>query len=384
MKRLVLLVSAIMLVDTTFFTALTPLLPHYADTLGLSKAGAGVLTASFGIGTLVGSIPAGMLAARVGPKPVVLLGLGLLASTSLAFGFGTSVWVLTAARFLQGVGGACTWGGSLSWLAAVAPPERRGELIGTALGAGIGGALLGPALGAAAASIGTKPAFTGVAVIGGAIAAAVVAFPAPRPDVPQTLSALRGRIRERSLVLGMWLVALAAILFGTVSVLAPLRLDGLGFGAAAIGAAFLLSAALEAALSPALGRIADRRGPAPVARGALVASAFVAFAFPWPESAWLVAGLIVLGGLAFGGFWVPGLALLASGADRTGLDQSFAFALMNLAWASGEGLGSLAGGTMGQHLGDAVPYCACAGLCLVTLFAAGLTRAGSPAYSEST
>jgi len=373
-----------MLVDTTFFTALTPLLPHYADTLGLSKTGAGILTASFGVGTLVGAIPAGMLAARVGPKPVVLLGLGILAATSLAFGFGTSVGVLVGARFLQGVGGACTWGGSLSWLASVAPAERRGEVIGTALGAGIGGALLGPALGAAAASVGTKPAFTGVAVVGGAIAAAVAAFPAPRPEVPQRLSALRGRIREPELVLGMWLVALAAILFGTVSVLAPLRLDGLGFGAAAIGAAFLLSAALEAALSPALGRIADRRGAAPVARAALVAAALVAFAFPWPESGLVVAGLVALGGLAFGGFWVPGMAMLATGADRTGLDQSFAFALMNLAWASGEGLGSFAGGTLGQHLGDAVPYCVCAALCLVTLFAAGLTRAGSPAYSEST
>ena len=76
--------------------------------------------------------------------------------------------------------------------------------------------------------------------------------------------------------------------------------------------------------------------------------------------------------------------MLSFGAERTGLDQSFAFALMNLAWASGDGAGSLAGGTLGQHLGDAVPYCGGAALCVVTLVAAGLTRAGSPAYSETT
>jgi MFS family permease len=383
MRRLLLLVSAIMLVDTTFFSALTPLLPHYADDLGLSKTGAGILTAAFGIGTLLGAIPAGALAARVGPKPVILLGLGILSTTSLVFGFGGSVPVLDAARFLQGAGGACTWTGSLAWLVAEAPPERRGELIGTALGAGIGGALLGPALGAAAASLGTRPVFAAVAVTGGAIAAAVVAFPAPRPAVPQSLAALRGRIRDPSLLGGMWLVALAAMLFGAVSVLAPLRLDRLGFGAAAIGGAFLLSAALEAALSPALGRVSDRRGAGPVARAALVASVVVALAFPWPGNAWVVAALVVSGGLAFGGFWVPGLAMLTAGADRTGLDQSFAFALMNLAWASGEGAGSLAGGTLGERFGDAVPYCAAAALCLVTLLAAGLTRAGSPAYSET-
>ena len=373
-----------MLVDTTFFTALTPLLPHYADTLSLSKTGAGILIAAFGAGTLLGAIPAGMLAARVGPKPVILLGLGVLAATSVVFGFGANALLLDGARFLQGAGGACTWTGSLAWLVAEAPAERRGELIGTALGAGIGGSLLGPALGAAAASLGTRPVFGAVPVVAGVIAAAVVAFPASRPMVPQNLSALRGRIRDPALVRGMWLVALAAMLFGTVSVLAPLRLHRLGFGAAAIGAAFLLSAALEGTLSPVLGRVADSRGTAQVARVALVASMVVAFAFPWPQSAWLVAALVVLGGLAFGGFWVPGLAMLSNGADRTGLDQSFAFALMNLAWASGEGAGSFAGGTLGQHFGDAVPYCAAGVLCLVTLLAAGLTRAGSPAYSETT
>src|SRR5438270_4840175 len=158
-RRLLLLVSAIMLVDTLFCAALTPLLPHYADTLGLSKTGAGVLTAAFGVGTLAGSIPAGMLAARTGPKPVALLGLGLLSATSLAFGFAHSIAVLDAARFCQGFGGACTWTGALAWLVSRAPRERRGELIGSALGAGIDGALLRPMVGGAAAFVGSGVVF---------------------------------------------------------------------------------------------------------------------------------------------------------------------------------------------------------------------------------
>ena len=166
MRRLLLLVSTIMLVDTLFYAALTPLLPHYADTLGLTKTGAGVLTAAFGVGTLAGSIPAGMLAARTGPKPVALLGLALLSATSLAFGFGHSIAILDAARFCQGFGGACTWTGALAWLVSRAPRERRGELIGSALGAGIAGALLGPLVGGAAASFGTRPVFGAVAAVG--------------------------------------------------------------------------------------------------------------------------------------------------------------------------------------------------------------------------
>ncbi|MDQ3823490.1 MAG: MFS transporter, partial [Actinomycetota bacterium] len=116
MRRLLVLVSAIMLVDTMFFAALTPLLPHYADELGLSKTGAGVLTAAFGVGTLVGAIPSGLLAARVGVKPTALTGLALLSATSLVFGFGENVLLLDAARFLQGIGAACTWTGALAWL----------------------------------------------------------------------------------------------------------------------------------------------------------------------------------------------------------------------------------------------------------------------------
>src|SRR2546429_4274776 len=184
MRRLLLLVSAIMLVDTLFYAALTPLLPHYADTLGLSKTGAGVLTAAFGVGTLAGSIPAGMLAARTGPKPVVLVGLALLSATSLAFGFAHSIAVLDAARFCQGFGGACTWTGALAWLVSRAPRERRGELIGSALGAGIAGALVGPLVGGAAASFGTGPGFSGVAGVGVAIGGVAPPAPARPPGGP--------------------------------------------------------------------------------------------------------------------------------------------------------------------------------------------------------
>src|SRR3954464_9389505 len=99
-----------------FYAVVAPLLPHYADTLGLSKASAGVLTAAYPAGTLLGSIPAGILAARTSPRTAVLLGLGLLGGSSLVFGFAEHIALLDAARFAQGVGGACSWAGGLAWL----------------------------------------------------------------------------------------------------------------------------------------------------------------------------------------------------------------------------------------------------------------------------
>src|SRR5580765_4162540 len=127
-----------------FFAALTPLLRHYVDELDLGKAGAGVLQAMYPAGALVAGVPSGMAAARFGVKPTVLIGLSLLAVTTVVFGLADSVLTLDIARFLQGVSSAFSWTGGLAWLVAAAPAGRRGQLIGSAFGAAIAGALFGP------------------------------------------------------------------------------------------------------------------------------------------------------------------------------------------------------------------------------------------------
>jgi hypothetical protein len=51
LKRLAVLVGAVVLVDRMFYAALTPLLPHYVHELGLSKSGAGVLAGAYAAGS---------------------------------------------------------------------------------------------------------------------------------------------------------------------------------------------------------------------------------------------------------------------------------------------------------------------------------------------
>jgi MFS family permease len=125
MRRLFWLVAAVVLVDTMFFAAVAPLLPHYSDELDLSKTGAGILTAAYPAGTFVGAIPSGWLATRWGVKQTLLLGLSMLGLSSLGFAFAHTVVLLDTARFIQGVGGACMWSAGMAWLVSATPPERR-------------------------------------------------------------------------------------------------------------------------------------------------------------------------------------------------------------------------------------------------------------------
>src|SRR5436189_5260164 len=191
-----------------FFTALTPLLPHYVDELELGKAGAGLLQAMYPLGALLAAIPGGMAAARFGVKPTVLLGLSLLAATTVAFGLANSVWALDLARFVQGVSSAFSWTGALAWLVAASQPGRRGALIGSAFGAAIAGALFGPVLGAVASFTGTGPAFGGVAVLAFVLAAAAWRTPAATPTSPQPLRMLFQALLIRRIQIPMWLCLL--------------------------------------------------------------------------------------------------------------------------------------------------------------------------------
>jgi predicted MFS family arabinose efflux permease len=367
LRLLFLVASAVVFVDTMFYAAVVPLLPTLTRELHLSKASAGVLTAGYAAGTLVGSIPGGMLAARAGPRTTIYVGLFLMGSSSLAFGFLNDITGLDAARFVQGFGGACTWSGSLAWLIGEVDVGRRGSAIGGALAAGIAGALFGPVIGTLAHALGRAPVFSAVAVVAVALAVAVALLPAPSapPDLGPT--DLWEELRRPAIVLGMWLTALPAVASGVVNVLAPLRLSALGASAIGIGATFLIAAGAEAIVSPAVGRVSDRRGRMFPLRIGLASAAIVLVCFPLSSRVVVVAGMVVLAAVALGSFWAPAMAMLSDAAEASGLSQGYAMALINLAWAAGQIVGAAGGGALAKATGDALPFALSAGLCAATL-----------------
>jgi MFS family permease len=376
-RRLLLLASTVVLVDTSFYAAITPLLPELTDQYGLSKAGAGVLAAAYPAGTFAGGLPGGLLAARWGVKPTVLLGLALMVVSSIGFAFANSVIVLDVARFVQGIGGAASWAGAMAWIAAAAPRDQRGQMIGSAMGAAIAGALLGPVIGVLADALGFEAVFFGVGLVGIGLMLWTARMPAAKPVGDGSLRGMWRALANHDIRLSLALITVPGLLFGTAGVLVPLRMDALGASAAAIGVTWLLGAGLEAIASPLAGRFSDRRGRmAPMLAG-LAGAAVIYTLFPWPGSWELVAVVLIIGAPVVGLLWAPSMAMLSDGAEAVGLEQGLAFGLMNLTWATGQTLGNVGGAGLGQAAGDEFAFLLLAAMCVV-VFTALRIRAPRP------
>ena len=366
-RRLLALSCAIVLVDTIFYAALYPLVPYFENEFGLSKSVVGVLSGAYGAGVLAGSVPAGYLASRSGARTTAVVGLILMSVTSVMFALVDSTWLLVLTRFAGGFGSALSWVAAFTWLVDRAPEERRAELIGVMVSSAVVGALLGPVLGSVAATVGLLPAFASVAVVGGVIAVWAALEPAPASSGNMSLLPALGTLRQPLLLTSLWFIGLSPLLFSAMSVLVPLDLNALGWGVAAVGTVFFVSAAFEAFVHPLLGRWSDRAGYRPPVFAGLLASIGILLLLAWAGNPWLIGLLVVPAAGPLTATLVPGTALFTRDTEKAGMDNAVAFAIVNFAWASGYAVGGPVGGFLADLRGDALSYLSLTVVCLLTI-----------------
>jgi MFS transporter, DHA1 family, multidrug resistance protein len=274
------------------FGALLPVLPLYFQEQGIDLATLGLVIAAWPAARLVGEPAFGWLADRTSRVPLMVVGLvatGIFSALPLVL---TGPVAFIVLRGAAGLATAVYDPAARGYLTDATEPSRRGEAFGLYGAAQMGGLLFGPAIGAFGAGLVGGHGF--VFVFGGLaslVAAAAIALrvretpqphrshPAPggdhvefplegpgrgpraAPDQPELSEDAPPRsLWNRGLVAALVLNAGGYFAGGTYEVIWSIFLEGLGAGLDLIGLTFAMFGLPILLLSPAAGRLVDRRG----------------------------------------------------------------------------------------------------------------------------
>lgn len=132
---------------------IVPIMPKYLETFGAAGQALGLIIAAFAFAQFVFSPIAGDLSDKYGRKKLIVIGLALFGVSQLWFGTATQEWMLYAARFISGIGGAFLIPPTMAFVADITTYEERGKgmgLIGAAMSLGF---MIGPGIGGLFSSI---------------------------------------------------------------------------------------------------------------------------------------------------------------------------------------------------------------------------------------
>src|SRR5918996_1733001 len=103
MRRSVLPIYALILLETLVWIAIVPLAPTFAGELDLSGVETGMILASASLAALVVAFPLGLFADRVGARQVTIASAALFTLATVGQGLANDFWSLLLARGAFGV-----------------------------------------------------------------------------------------------------------------------------------------------------------------------------------------------------------------------------------------------------------------------------------------
>ena len=129
------------------FGILSFVLPIYGKELGATALEVGWFFSAFSFVAVIVRPFLGRALDRWGRRPFLLLGLLGYAAAMLVFCLADTVWLLTVARFVQGIGAAFLWLSAYTIVADVASETGRGHSFGIIDEAASRGAIIGTTAG---------------------------------------------------------------------------------------------------------------------------------------------------------------------------------------------------------------------------------------------
>jgi len=330
--------------------AMLILLPLYVLELGGAPAFAALIMGLHGIGILVFDVPAGMLAARFGDKPLMLVGLVSILTGTVALSVVSGLWMLAAFAILIGAGSTAWVLGRLSYITDFCPSAERGRAIAVMAGVNRMGGFIGPVAGGIVAEFfGYPSAFFAAAI--SAAAALILVFFSARNIAPShgdhgvSLSITGRIVRDYA---GVFATAgfsslTLQLMRATRNLLVPLFGVAVGLDAVAVGAIFSLGAAVDMSLFYPVGVVVDRWGRKWTGVPSMVLFAIGLSILPLAQGFYSLLGATLLLGFANG---VSTGIVMIIGSDLAPSDQRGQFLgvwrlVSDVGWAGGPLLASV-------------------------------------------
>ena len=368
MRRLLFSIYALILVDEVLLLALVPLAPTYRDELGLSKTETGALLGASGFATVFISIPAGILADRIGARRLTIAAGFLLALAGLVQGLADEFWQLIAARIAFGAASATIWTAGSAWLSDSVPARRRSAALGAIMAVAGIGTMIGPVFaGFLAEHAGLGAPFYAAAAAAAAVTVGLVLSGPGRSaahghqPILETVRAVRG---ERLVLGALAVMVVCGLSDGVVALLAPLQLDHNGISPGAIGAVFSIGAAVYLVGSVAVTRLGDSAARLGIAGAGALALALSFLPVLVSSSTAAIVTVVLLRAPFVALLYTICFPLGANGAHRAGVGRGAAIGLLNVGWGSASLVAPLAAGAVAQVSSERIAYAAFVALAL--------------------